>query len=628
MLLPRKKLVLPLATGLFVGLLVAALHLFLFSPLLQIENYTKDWRAILGRKTPLANDLVLLTIDQSSLRLDGLLDDEIESNPAFRDMNRGWPWPRSVYAALMDKLYEAGARVVAFDLLFPAPGENDPVFAEALQRHALSTVVGATFQGLDTPSPSFNRPTATLMEPGAQDDSLGFVHFFPEEDGVVRSALFKASVEDFIDRPSWQDLPRFRSFAASMLHKVAPDIHLPPGEKVPFRYGGPAGSYPHIPLYQVFLPELWRSNFQEGAFFKDKIVVIGPEGGWSHDEHPTPFRAALRSDGLMSGPELHMHAFAAARAGEYLRVPGPIGGVLSIALASLLAAILHYVMATPWRRFLIGAVVIAGYCFIALTLFNRGGLLVPVAAPVLAFCLTGLISFIFEFSRERFERMRSRATLERYVSSDVASEILDSPQSYLVSLIGVRKEVTVLFADLRNFTTMVSVRDAAELVAQLNEYYERVISDVFEFDGTLDKIMGDGMMAVWGSLRSVSPQENATNAVRTALKIQASLQELNALWKTQNRPQFEVGIGIAHGECVVGNVGSERKMDLTVIGEAANLASRLQGQTREQGVSILFDRAVHDLVHGALPCQFVAEVQIRGVNLPVSLYTTQATVSP
>lgn len=611
-----------LAISLVVGTLGILLNLYSFLPLLRVENFTRDLRSVLGRKTPVATDIVLLTIDDDSLRLDGLMDDEVETSPIFGKMREGWPWPRSVHAALLEKLCQAGARVVAFDLLFPGPGPGDEEFAAALRKYADRAVVAATFDGTDTARPSFSRPTATLLEPGKTDSQIGFANFVPDSDGVVRAALFHASPEDFLRRKYTDNHASFDSLAARILKIISPEIELPYGVNIPFRFSGMPGAYTHHPLYEIFIPALWEQNYQSGRFFKDKIVVIGPDGGWSHDEHPTPFSTSLLgAGGLMSGPEIHLQALAAARLGEFLHLPGAFAVSGIIALAACLGGLISWLRLAPWKQMIGSCLMIVAYWFTAQWIYNENGWLLPVAAPVLVLAVTVFAGFLVEFSRERFERLRSRSTLERYVSRDVAREILDHPQSYLTSLVGIKKSVTVLFTDLKNFTALVNLLDAQELVTQLNEFYARAIEDVFDHGGTLDKIMGDGMMAVWGNLRTDGPQADAANAVRTALAIQRSLEALNQQWVARGRPALALGIGIAHGECIVGNIGSIRKMDLTVIGEAANLAARLQALTREYKENLLFDSEVADLVSSDIPVTHVGMATIRGFEHPVQLHT-------
>ncbi|MEO7932838.1 MAG: adenylate/guanylate cyclase domain-containing protein [Chthoniobacterales bacterium] len=617
---PPKRFVFLLAISAVVGL-AGILMNFIFLPLLRLENYTKDLRAVFGRKTPVAADIVLLTIDQASIRLDGLLDDEIHTIPEFALMQEGWPWPRSVHAALLEKLMKAGARVVAFDLLFPGPGRGDADFSSILQRYSDQAIIGGTFTGVDTPVPSFSVPSDTLLTQGKQDAQIGFANFVPDDDGIVRSAIFRAAPEDFVGRKRTDGTIVFNSLAASILHLTDPKLKLPDTGSTPFRFSGEPGTYPHFSVYQVFLPSFWHSNFQDGAFFKNKIVVVGPEGHWSHDEHPTPFTSIFGTRGLMSGPEVHLHALAAARAGEFIHLPGPWLAAGIIALAAAIGALLNGLSGTSGIRFGAFLLLVIVYWMVAQWLFNNAGFLVPLAAPIVVLSLTVFGGILFDLSRERFERQRVRATLERYVSGHVAKEILDSPQSYLTSLVGVRKEVTVLFADLRNFTAMVNMLNAQELVAQLNEYYARVIEDVFHHGGTLDKIMGDGMMAVWGNLRSDGVKEDAVNAVRAALAIQSSLKTLNAEWLAQGRPQLALGIGIAHGECVVGNIGSERKMDLTVIGDAANLAARLQSLTRERQEEILISGDVAKLVEGEFSLPLVSTETIRGFEKAIEVHS-------
>jgi adenylate cyclase len=229
-------------------------------------------------------------------------------------------------------------------------------------------------------------------------------------------------------------------------------------------------------------------------------------------------------------------------------------------------------------------------------LFNEGGLLVPTLAPVGALLFCGFTCIVGDFVTERSEKARFRRTLERYVSRNVVGELLDHPESFHAALGGVTKTVTVLFSDIRNFTRFSAQTSSQTLVAQLNEYFTAMVECVFTHGGTLDKFIGDALMAVWGNATSAGPAEDARAAARCAFAMRAALRELNDRWSYEDRPLLDIGIALHGGDVVVGNIGSPNKMEFTVIGDAVNAAWRLQERSKEHPGEILAGDAVARLL--------------------------------
>ena len=203
-------------------------------------------------------------------------------------------------------------------------------------------------------------------------------------------------------------------------------------------------------------------------------------------------------------------------------------------------------------------------------------------------------------------------------------EILDNPDSYYHSMLGSRKPVTVLFSDLVGFTSLSEKADPVALVQQLNEYLSGMVGHVFNNAGTLDKFIGDAIMAVWGNVSSQGVEEDARAAARTAVGMRMELKKLNERWKAEGRQPLGFGVGINHGEAVVGNIGSyspHERLDPTVIGDAVNLASRLEGLTRTYGVDILIGSTAAELVKDEFHIRSVARVQVKGKTEPADVLT-------
>jgi adenylate cyclase len=253
--------------------------------------------------------------------------------------------------------------------------------------------------------------------------------------------------------------------------------------------------------------------------------------------------------------------------------------------------------------------------------YDRTGLLLLTVPVLAALLLSGSLSLGFEYFLERLEKVRTRRTLERYVSKNLVKEVLENPDSYYSTLRGARVPVTILFSDLIGFTTLSEKADPEALVAQLNEHLTQMTSVVFSNGGTLDKFIGDAIMAVWGNVRSLGVAQDAKNCVRAALGMRRELRELNQKWRDQGRMGLGMGIGINQGEVIVGNIGSQERMDPTVIGDSVNLASRLEGLTRIYGVDILVGASAAELVRDEFHLRSVARVQVKGKTKPVDVFT-------
>ena len=311
----------------------------------------------------------------------------------------------------------------------------------------------------------------------------------------------------------------------------------------------------------------------------------------------------------------------AALQGEFLRETGPGQETALILGAGIIAFALHTGMRKAPIRFAAVVLLTAGYVWLAQLLYDRANLVVLAATPLLVFNSSGLLCFAHDWILETIEKRRTRRTLERYVSKDVVRELLDNPQTFFSSLVGVRRPVTVLFSDVRNFTTMTEGGDGARIVGQLNEYFREMVNPVFQQKGSLDKFMGDAVMAVWGSITTQGAAQDARNAVTTALRMKSALVRLNESWKTRGLPELAIGIGINHGDVIVGNLGSEEKMELTVIGDPVNLASRLEGLTKEYHLDLLLGETVAPLVREQFILRTVDLVQVKGKTKPVQVFT-------
>lgn len=606
--------------GLCAGLVVLA-H---FSPnipflsgIWEQEQTFQDFLQRQGRKARTHPEFVFLGIDQTTLELPPFSPEELANSRALQLMSeKPFPWSREVWAILLDRLFAAGARAVMFDLVFNPPNEGDAMFRAALERHRDRVVLGANFD-LSRDIPQAVVPNPSLIpEAPLKDDRVGYIIFFSDAlDGKVRSIVYTITDRLLARLPSHASQEVYYSMSARMLGKIGRAADIPQdfrGHKFRFTEND---AYPPVPLYEVFDDKLWHANYRDGAFFKDKIIVIGASSQVAHDFFATPMSP------LTPGPVLHLQALGAAMDHEFLHQMSERTGFILVGAAAVLAWVLIALVRRPLVS-LIALIAVAGaYLAFARVMYDRVGLLTIVVPVLTAFLVGGILSLGFEYVLERMEKLRTRRTLERYVSKNIVHEILENPDSFYSSLRGVRLPATILFSDIVGFTSLTEKADPEQLVTQLNEYLSRMTAAVFQNNGTLDKFIGDAVMAVWGNVTSAGVAEDAKACARAAITMRHELLQLNQGWKEKGIAPFQFGIGINHGEVLVGNIGSQEKADPTVIGDAVNLASRLEALTRTYSVDILVGERAAELIRDQFNLRSVALVQVKGKTQPVEVFT-------
>ncbi|HEY8932701.1 MAG TPA: adenylate/guanylate cyclase domain-containing protein [Rariglobus sp.] len=570
-----------------------------------------------GPPAPVSKDLVFLGIDSQNYE-DRYFEDEIAESPVLGNFSKNYPWSREVWAAVVERLIAAGAKTVVFDLLFVSPGPGDDAFARTLQKHEGKVVLAANLTLSEDGRAVLTWPSSTLLDGLKKpEDTVGIVNFFPDADGVIRRLHYELKMRLIAGR----NLSLGAQALTQAGYVPATDKDFSPDREVRFNYGGAPGlGYTHHPVYEIFVPSLWANNYKNGAFFKDKIVVVGPAANWTQDSHPTPY-------GPMFGAEIHLNAMSAVMNRAFIPEPSLPQAWLLIIAAGLAAALLMSATDHAWIRF--GGMIAgsAAGALIARQTYNTWAVMPVILTPLIAFNLCGVVCLVQKFFVTFAEKMRTRGILERYVSQNFVRELLDSSDSFEQSLGGVRKDCTMLFSDIRGFTTMTEGDDSHKLVTQLNEYLSEMVECVFARNGTLDKFIGDAVMAVWGNVKVRTPRADAVDAVQCALDMLAGLDKLNPGWVEAGRPALHVGIGINHGEVIVGNMGSPRRKEFTVIGDSVNLASRLEGVTKEYGLSLVIGESVAQLVKDDFVLQPVDLIRVKGKKRPVQVFTVIAPVA-
>ena len=550
-------------------LLLALAEHFGLHLLLPLENRLSDHLARLHAQTLQPDpDIVIVDIDEYSLA-------------RMNEQAGQWPWPRAIHGELIEGMRKQGPRAIVFDILFAEQDryrpESDAYFNEVvratpnvyfpiIRQGAEDDAQGiplaryAAAIGIEpTPAATPDAKVALLL-PYAIDAAswrVGTINFLADADGVGRRyALYTPA-------HGW----RIPSLAA----RVAADLgfSLPPREQIVLGWRGRAVAHTRI-AYADLYEDFGRSEpRRDPAELKDKIVIIGTTASGLHDVRATPVSS------LHPAVDIIATAISNLKNGDFMRPAAAASGpLLTLALIAGLLAAFHTRRNTlQTGLFLVaatGGLYGAGYAAVA------GRYLLPVLTPLAFAWLYYFAAALYEYLRERRAREQTVRVFNRFLDPRVVQSLVDQGET-VDSLSGQARTITVLFSDIRGFTTLSETRSPGEIVSLLNRYFSRQVEVIFRHGGTLDKFIGDAIMAFWGA--PGEDPDHARHAVAAALDMVDQLnqfkQELGAVGDT-----FDIGIGIHTGPAVVGFIGSERRQDYTAIGDTVNLASRIEGQTK------------------------------------------------
>lgn len=597
-----------LATGLA---LVWLLVLVLFKPWFGWDARLGDIlvrQEAAGRSPP--QDFILIDIDQNSL-----------DDPEMLDLAGNWPWPRAIHGELLEFLARQQPRAVIFDLIFSEPDRfrlnSDQVLEQALRRHPAYLPLVVTD---GEPSRLADLPPILQARPGPRaDPDAGLPLLAPKAVApeVWRTGLINfLADEDGIGRRYWLRYPHRGWTLPAMPARVAADLGLPLPDQdtLPLHfYGQP---FPRVSYARVLLESLKQSP-QGLPDFKDRIVIIGGGAPGLNDLRPTPFSAST------PGPAILATALANLARQDYLR---PVTPLASLSLGTLLILLLTratHRQVSPLRQgawLLLATLASIGTAYLLLHYDYQWQPFSTLLTAWLFFALCALGAYL----RERLQREYALQMFGRFLDPRVVQSVTDG-DIMAAAQEGSSQEITVLFSDIRGFTTLSETRPPEEIVRLLNRYFDTQVEAVFQEGGTLDKFIGDAIMAFWGA--PMATPTHAPQAVRAALEMQRRLEsfklELGSLGE-----HFDIGIGVHTGPAVVGFLGASRRLDYTAIGDTVNLASRIEGLTK--GVArILVSEATRDACNALAPGQFHfidrGEAKVKGRERPVRLFEPRST---
>ena len=548
---------------------VIASEFFGIRVLLSLDNRVSDFlvRTQAHSLSP-DPDIVIVDIDNDSLT-------------AMADIAGSWPWPRSVHGELVAGIERQQPKAVVFDILFSEPDkyrpESDTSFNEVIRE---SRNIYFPMLRLEHEDDSQGIKLKSVAEPLALQQT-------PEADPEASAALL---LPQAVERPSWRvgtinynedkdgigrnyDLYKlaYGWRIPSLPARVAADLGytLPDNQSITLGWRGGAFAYKHI-SYAALYGDFSRQKPQRDSDeFKNKIVIIGATASGMHDIRATPVAS------LYPGVEILATAIDNLKNRRYMqRARDEIPALLSLLLVLALLAVFR-ARFSPLR---IGAVLAPTSAIVLGAGYFAVGYqyLLPVLSPLAFAWFFYFAAALYSYLKERRAREQAVRMFSRFLDPHLVEQLVDQGQT-VESLSGQMRDISVLFSDIRGFTALSETRPPQEIVALLNHYFSRQVEVIFRHGGTLDKFIGDAIMAFWGA--PLDDPDHARHAIDTALEMSEALEQ----FKSELSIDFDIGIGIHSGPAVVGFIGSEQKLDFTVIGDTVNLASRIEGLTK--GVS-------------------------------------------
>jgi adenylate cyclase len=579
---------------------IAALLPKVTTPLERIEYSIRDVLMRLRGTQETPSNIAIIAIDDFSFNWTGYQ----------------WPWPRSYFAEIVDQVNAGGGKVVGVDIFLFEPdadSANDQAFAKALGGVPSSVAVVQIF---DDPADNFTVSTLSQPLPVYQQvlDGSGITGFTRDEDAIVRSVQ---AYDTYNDKTYYHwafEIARLYLGVEPPSNPASTSIQFN-GQSVPLRSGqilvnfaGPAETYPTYHASDVHDGITLEENPDA---FRGKIVLIGATTVTMQDVYPTPFSAQIPTPGV----EIVANAVDTLISGQYLREAPPWVALIATLIAALLAALISR-SKQPSLTITFLIVAMLGYLAIVAVTFLKFRYILPTMIPQIMLFLGVVLPTLEQAISQELEKRRVRNLFSRFISPEMVDQMMHTQD---LNSLNKRSDISIIFSDIRGFTTLSERLSPEEVVALLNPYLEAMSKVIYKHGGTVDKYEGDAIIAFFGE--PVPFKDHAVRALRASLDMRVALDELHKQWEREGRPnQMEMGIGINSGDVFVGLLGSEQRINYTVIGDNVNLASRLQDLTKTYAWPILISESTYQQVKDEFDAEFADAVTVKGKTKPVNVY--------
>ena len=541
-----------------------------------------------------------------------------------------WPWPRDLMANTAAEIKDGGADAVWIDVLYAEDSpveEEDEAWEEVLSAHQ-DILLPVYFQ-FETAQAEGQTGTAlnyqAMFEPVYENynlDETGHINVLADEDRVVRQGLLGVESEagEMIPAISVVLANRLLDEGSQITYEEGSDEWLRGDSVIPAddwsRMGFSYASAPGNSTFSIYSIKDVMDGTIPPDYFSGSVVLVGPYATGLQDEYLTPMSNTIP----MFGVEIHANIIQSLLDGEYYERASMPVGMLVVALMFAAPFAMFELVRARWASVLLGVLLI-GYVVFTATWFEVSQMLLPFTYALAAILFAYISSVVIQYIQETLEKKRVRDTFGRYVSQNVVDDILDSGEEVKVG--GIKKEVTLMFIDIRGFTTLSEKMDPEKVIVILNDYLDLCAQSIFKFEGTIDKFMGDGVMAIFGA--PITQEDHALRAVKTALDIQKESAALTEKIKEEYDYTIGFGIGINTGVCIVGNVGSKDRLDYTAIGDDVNLAARLESKAKP--MQILISDKTYEKMKEVIEVTTLEPVQVKGKEKPVQIYQVEHLVN-
>lgn len=584
-----------------------------------------------------------------------------------------WPWSRKYFAKIIENLNEAGVKAIGIDLIMSNPDkfseDNDLELARAITEYRNVVVAGkidieaeAAFEGrgdnsiVRSTEDNFSNIFFNV------DSSIGIVQAVADNDGVYRRYVpYIFSAAQNVKVPSFAyavlnkylEKPSFYTAEKKDGSFIYNNVVIPEYKESTMlvNFYGPNGTFPRVKFIDVlddsefstvdeidFETEIntWDNpdyGLKYSGLFKDKIVLIGSTMPEDKDIIPVSFSSGQRKgDNLLYGVEYHANAIQNFIENNFLdSLSKPSEIIIVIVLTIGLFFITSFLKRIKSKKaVLIELIIIASLLIILFIIFRLSvyffesdNLILPVIDPMLAIIFGYVGNTVYEFFVERQQSTMMKNMFSQYVSSNIVNELIANPDK--LRLGGEKKNLTILFSDIAGFTSFSEGKSAEEVVKFINEFLDEMTESVLSFNGTLDKYLGDSVMAFWGA--PIEFEDHAILACKCAIDMKERLEKLNKHWN-QGEATTKMRIGINTGEVVVGNIGGQKRFDYTVMGDNVNLASRLEGVNKIYNTSIIINESTFRIVRNHFATRKLDTIRVKGKSKATNVYELISEVMP
>jgi adenylate cyclase len=629
---------------LIVGVFLFSVIIGYMGPVQMMELKVRDWMFELrGEKDLGHSDIVIVEMSQSA-------DEEIPYK---------YPWPTYIYAKLVENLNKAGVKAIGIDVIFDQLDiydlKNDSLFAETLENYGnvilagtLAREVRTTNVGVDLQQTRMVLPNNILRE--SNPNPIGLVNTVSDRDEFIRHyLLYLRGIEEihyslglemlrFLDQNPDFEINRgdgYLQFGSFVIPTFRSNTML-------INYYGGARSFRYLSLEEIIDDKDFDTVTEMEAFemnlfddpeygilhqgiLEDKIVLVGATMPELQDLHPVPIRNQFGSSN-MPGVEIHAHAMQNIMDGNHLYLVSNPVQLLIVLIVSLLVVLLAR-SAGLWAGMMLTVAGLILWIGISLFLFISAGTLLFYLSPSLAILSGfGSVSALKYFHEER-EKRRITSMFSSYVSPKLVNRMIESDEAFKLG--GEELEITALFSDIANFSTLAEKLSPSMLIGLINEYLEEMTNIVLEEDGTLDKYIGDAVMAFYGAPAEV--HDHAYRACSTAVRMQKALDKLRVRWQARDGElpaellDITIRVGVNSGRMVVGNIGSEKRFSYTILGDQVNIAARCEAACKKYGVGIIVTESTvekidEDSVDHPLLFRPLDNIRVKGRHEPVLIY--------